>query len=98
MELKDIMVKPFTSPADALRWQSTNCHLCPLYESESLTAETAVCTAAFFIDILSITGLMPLKECQTIGGRYKAERETVKFNDECRKRLQQAPHEARPQN
>jgi len=81
------MLQPFGNGSELMAWQSRNCDICPLYENESTRAEEAKCVAAFFVDMSSITGSVPFKECKEIGGTYNQANGTVKFNDQCRKRI-----------
>lgn len=48
-------------------WQENNCWKCPRYESESTSEETAGCRAAFYLDLSTFSGEIPIEIAEQIG-------------------------------
>ena len=83
--LRDTEVTPFSNGSDAMYWQSSNCHKCINYESESYKEEESKCKLAFHLDTGYIVGFIPLWVAKEIGCKYNPLYQTCEFYDKCRK-------------
>lgn len=83
---KNTPVVPFSSGESYRQWKAANCNKCLNYESESTKEEDAKCKPAFYVDLGTITGDIPLWTAKEIGCEYDPLYQQCQLSNICRKR------------
>lgn len=78
-------VRPFSNGTEYNIWQDNNCAKCNKYENESKTEDEAGCKLAFYLDLGSITGVIPLWVGIQIGYTHKINSGYINLNNNCLK-------------
>ena len=74
-------VQPFSNGNEFSMWKSINCGECYRYESKSTEVEKAGCPLAFYLDIGSITGEIPIEVAERIGIEFDGNTFVHLFDD-----------------
>jgi len=87
-------VVPFATGSQFEAWKDFNCSNCYKYECESTEPEKAGCPLAFYLDIGSIEGTIPIEVAERIGIELDGNT-FVELSNDCRE-LAHEPEQAKP--
>ena len=87
-------VVPFSNGSEFEAWKSFNCGECYRYEYESTEPEKAGCPLAFYLDLGSIEGTIPIEVAERIGIEFDGNT-FVNLKDDCQE-LAHEPEMAKP--